>query len=149
LAGSTGKPLSGLPLVIDRGAAGLTAFARGVELVLAAGVVVGVMAAMIGGARDVMALDWTQPVAFERLMSRVLLVAIGLELVRLLVVHSLPAMIELMAFAVARQMLAPGISARDLAVGAATFIALLAAERYLLPAAALPRPEPDPPASAS
>ena len=106
---------------------------------MAAGVVVGVLVAMVGGGRDLMGLDWAQPIAFERLMSRVLLVAIGLELVRLLVVHSLPAMIELMAFAVARQMLAPGISARDLALGATTFIALLAAQRYLLPVAPVPR----------
>lgn len=138
---SPDRPLSGAPPALDRSARRLTAFARGVEILLAAGVVVGVLVAMVGGARDLMGMDWTQPGAFERLMSRVLLVAIGLELVRLLVVHSLPAMIELMAFAVARQMLAPGISARDLALGATTFIALLAAQRYLLPVAPVAREE--------
>lgn len=123
---------------VDRLGAATIAVARWFELALAAFVLAGVVASAAGGLRGAPETDWTQPAAFERLISRVLLVAIGLELVRLLVVHSLPAMIELLAFAVARQVLAPGLSARDLFVGAAAFVGLLAAQRYLL------RPPPPP-----
>jgi hypothetical protein len=111
------------------------AFSAGVrwlEIGLAGLVLVGVLAAAVSSARELMGLDWSQAATFDRLMSRVLFIAIGLELARMLVVHSLRAILEMLAFAIARNMLLPDRTALDIVLGAAGFAVLLAAARYFL-----------------
>ena len=95
-------------------------------------VLVGVLAAAASSVRELLGLDWNQSATFDRLLSRVLFIAIGLELVRMLVVHSLRAILEMLAFAIARNMLLPDRTAIDIVLGAAGFAVLLAAGWYFL-----------------
>jgi hypothetical protein len=110
-------------------------FIRWLEMGLAALVLVGVLAAAVSSLRELLGLDWSQAATFDRLMSRVLFIAIGLELARMLVVHSLRAILEMLAFAIARNMLLPDRTAVDIVLGAVGFAVLLAAGRYFLAAA--------------
>lgn len=122
---------------------------RWLEIGLAALVLVGVLAAAWNSLHELAGLDWTQSTTFDRLLSRVLFIAIGLELVRMLVVHSLRAILEMLAFAIARNMLSPNLPALDITLGAIGFAVLLAAGRYFLGRGG-DRPPPAPPgASAS
>jgi hypothetical protein len=105
---------------------------RWLEIGLAALVLVGVLAAAVSSIRELLGLDWSQAATFDRLMSRVLFIAIGLELARMLVVHSLRAILEMLAFAIARNMLLPDRTAVDIVLGAVGFAVLLAAGRYFL-----------------
>lgn len=107
-------------------------FIRWLEMALAGLVLVGVLAAAVSSLRELLGLDWTQAATFDRLMSRVLFIAIGLELARMLVVHSLRAILEMLAFAIARNMLLPDRTAIDIVLGAVGFAILLAAARYFL-----------------
>jgi len=95
-------------------------------------VLVGILFAAGAAIRELWALDWTASSTFDRLLNRVLFIAIGLELVRMLVVHSLRAILEMLAFAIARNMLTPNPAAFDIALGAVAFAVLLAAGRYFL-----------------
>lgn len=105
---------------------------RWLEIALAALVLVGVLAAAASSVRELWGLDWNQSTTFDRLLSRVLFIAIGLELVRMLVVHSLRAILEMLAFAIARNMLLPDRTAVDIVLGAVGFAVLLAAGWYFL-----------------
>lgn len=81
-------------------------------------------------------MDWQLSQTFYDLIYRVLLLVIGLELVRTLVLHDLIAILELLAFVIARKMLKPDILALEIVLAVAAFVALLAARRYLLVAPA-------------
>jgi hypothetical protein len=116
----------------DRVAHGFTAVVRWLEVALAALVLVGVLAAALGSLRELLGLDWRQASTFDQLLSRVLFIAIGLELVRMLVVHSLRAILEMLAFAIARNMLLPDRTAVDILLGTVGFALLLAAARHFL-----------------
>jgi hypothetical protein len=122
---------------------------RWLEIGLAGLVLVGVLAAAVSSIRELLGLDWSQSVTFDRLMSRVLFIAIGLELARMLVVHSLRAILEMLAFAIARNMLLPDRTAVDIVLGAAGFAVLLAAGRYFLNGEKDRHAMPDPHAPAS
>ena len=106
---------------------------RGLELFLALIVLGGVLVAAVYSALDLASMNWRQTATFDELISRVLLVVIGLELVRMLVVHNLRAILELLAFAIARKMLKPDITALDIALSILAFVALVAAAHYFLP----------------
>ncbi|QLQ25836.1 MAG: hypothetical protein HZT41_14065 [Dechloromonas sp.] len=69
-------------------------------------------------------------------MYRVLLMVIGVELARTLLTHDLGAILELLAFVVARKTLKPD-DAFDIFLCALAFVALLAARYFFL------RPEAD------
>lgn len=105
---------------------------RGLELLLALLVLAGVLVAAVTSTLDLMSMSWRDTSTFDELISRVLFVVIGLELVRMLVVHNLGAILELLAFAIARKMLKPDITAIDIAFSTLAFVALLAAARYFL-----------------
>jgi hypothetical protein len=66
------------------------------------------------------------------LIYRVLLLVIGVELVRTLVTHELGAVLELLGFVVARRMLKPDLAVLDILLSVLAFVALLAANRFLL-----------------
>jgi hypothetical protein len=78
------------------------------------------------------AMDWRLTETFYELIYRVLLLAIGVELVRTLVTHELGAILELLGFVVARKMLKPDLAVLDILLSAVAFVALLAANRFLL-----------------
>jgi hypothetical protein len=118
--------------VDQRIARGFSAFVRWLEIGLAGLVLLGVLAAAVSSVRELLGLDWSQATTFDRLMSRVLFIAIGLELARMLVVHSLRAILEMLAFAIARNMLLPNRTAVDILLGTIGFALLLGAARYFL-----------------
>lgn len=127
---------------------GFSQVVRWLEIALAGLVLVGVLAAAVSSVRELLGLDWSQGATFDRLMSRVLFIAIGLELARMLVVHSLRAILEMLAFAIARNMLLPDRTAVDIVLGAVGFAVLLASARHFLGADKGSRPpeaEPTPP----
>ena len=102
------------------------------ERALALAVVVVVLAFAVGVFREVVGADWGDADAFTRSIGSALLVGIGLELARLLVTHELVAVLELMAFALARKILTPGLDAPDMLVIVLAFIALVGARRYMM-----------------
>ncbi|MEN4012737.1 MAG: hypothetical protein AB1453_11200 [Chloroflexota bacterium] len=105
------------------------------ERLLALGVLIGVIAYSVYSGVVFTTMDWTLTDSFYELIYRVLLLVIGLELVRMLVVHDLMAILELLAFVIARKMLKPDIVAVDIVLAVTAFVALLAARRYLIVAA--------------
>jgi hypothetical protein len=102
------------------------------ERILALGVFACVCAFAVGSARVIAGSDWTQTEAFYEVIYRALLLVIGLELVRMLVTHDLAAVLELLAFVIARKLLKPEVTAADIALSVAAFVGLLAARRFFL-----------------
>ena len=102
------------------------------EKVLALVVLAGVLFASVRGAAALAGMDWTSKDTFYELIYRALLVVIGLELVRMLITHSLAAVLELLAFVIARKMLKPDLTAVDVFLGVAAFIVLLGGRKYLM-----------------
>lgn len=72
-------------------------------------------------------MSWGQTDTFYELIYRVLLLVIAIELVRTLVTHDLRAILELLAFVVARKMLKPDLNVIDIVLSVLAFVALLAA----------------------
>ncbi len=104
------------------------------ERLLALGVLVGSIYFAFHSALVLMEADWRSAEAYYQLIYRILLIVIGVELIRTLVTHDLMAILELIAFVVARKMLKPELTSLDILVGAAAFGLLLAARRYFFPA---------------
>ena len=115
------------------------AIATSLERLAALGILVGVIAFALQSAIALMGMHWGSVETFYDLIYRVLLLVIGVELIRTLVTHDLNAVLELLAFVVARKMLKPELTALDIFLAAGTFVGLLAARRFLLP---LPASEP-------
>lgn len=109
-----------------------TAVVRWLERVLALFVLVGVVFYTVGSARVMVFMDWSDSEAFYELIYRVLLLVIGVELVRMLVVHDLLAVLELLAFVIARKMLKPDLVALDILLVVLAFVALMWARRFVL-----------------
>lgn len=101
------------------------------EIALAAIVIVAIIISMIQSFGAVQSMDWSSMETFYELINRLLLVAIGLEFVRMLVARNLVSVLELVAFVVARKMLKPDISSLDLMLGAIAFVTLIGA-RYAI-----------------
>ena len=104
------------------------------ERLLALAVLGGAVVYGIGSAQVMAGMDWHTTETFYELIYRVLLLVIGLELVRMLVVHDLMSVLELLAFVIARKMLKPDLVAVDIVLAVLAFVALLAARRFLFAA---------------
>lgn len=102
------------------------------EKVLALAVLAGVLYAAFRGAVALAGMDWTAKETFYELIYRALLIVIGLELVRMLITHSLAAVLELLAFVIARKMLKPDLTSIDIFLGVVAFVALLGGRKYLM-----------------
>lgn len=111
-----------------------TWFERLLALVILGGVVVFAWAS----APTLASMDWRLAETFYELVYRVLLVVIAIELARTLVTHDLRAILELLAFVVARKMLKPDVSVLDILLCVLAFVALLAANHWWLPGPAEP-----------
>lgn len=109
-------------------------FVKWLERLLALAVITAVVAYAIGSGQVLASMDWRTSEAFYETLYRVLLLAIGLELVRMLVVHDLMAVVELLGFVVARKTLKPDLAALDILLAVVAFVALLAV-RHLIVAA--------------
>ena len=105
---------------------------RWMEKFLAVAVLVSVIVAALYGGIHLAGLDWTATETFYDLIYRMLLLVIGLELVRMLITHSLAAVLELLAFVIARKMLKPDLTSIDIILSVLAFVALLAGRRYLM-----------------
>jgi hypothetical protein len=103
------------------------------ERLLALAVLAGIVLYAIGSVQTLTGMDWQNSEAFYELIYRTLLLVIGLELVRMLVLHDLMAALELLAFVIARKMLKPDLEALDIVLVVLAFVALLAARRFMLP----------------
>jgi len=116
--------------------------ATAAERLLALGVLVGSIYFAFHSFFALAELDWRLADTYYELIYRTLLVVIGVELVRTLVTHDLMAILELIAFVVARKMLKPDLTSLDILVGAASFALLLLVRRHLFPApVSLPKAE--------
>jgi len=116
-----------------------------IERSLALMILLGILWFGLRSAQTLAAMDWRLTETFYELFYRALLLAIGVELVRTLVTHDLRAILELLAFVVARKMLKPDLAALDILLSVLAFVGLLAANHYWL-ATSLP-PESKEPAN--
>ena len=101
-------------------------------------------AVLVFGLRSAQALasmDWRSTETFYELIYRVLLLVIAVELVRTLVTHELRAILELLAFVVARKMLKPDLTVLDILFSVLAFVALIAANHYWLSTSRSPESE--------
>jgi hypothetical protein len=103
------------------------------ERVLAVLLLVAVGVSIVGGAQTLARLDWRTTAAFYDLVYWALLWVIGLELARMLVTHELSAVLELLAFVIARKMLKPELTSLDVLLSTVAFVALLAGGKLFLP----------------
>jgi hypothetical protein len=109
-----------------------TTIAGWIERVLALVILGGVFVFGLRSAQILAAMDWQLTETFYELIYRVLLLVIGVELVRTLITHDLRAILELLAFVVARKMLKPELATLDILLSVLAFVALLAAHRFWL-----------------
>ena len=108
------------------------ALATWFERLLALAILVGAIVFAFHGVIELTGSDWSSTETFYDLIYRVLLLVIAVELIRTLVTHDLNAVLELLAFVVARKMLKPDLPTLDVFLGAAAFAGLLAARRFLI-----------------
>ena len=104
-----------------------------IEILLAMVILGGVLVFGVRSMQTLAAMDWRLMETFYELIYRVLLLVIGVELVRTLVTHDLRAILELLAFVVARKMLRPDLGVLDILLSVLAFVALLAANYFWLP----------------
>lgn len=102
-----------------------------VEVALAVIVAIAIGAAFVQSIGVLTDMDWTEIATIYEMLDRLLIIVIGLEFVRILVVRKLVSVLELLAFVVARKMLKPDLPALDIALGAFAFIMLIGA-RYAI-----------------
>jgi len=109
------------------------------ERLLALGILVGSTYFAFRSFLALTEMDWSAADAYYELIYRALLIVIGVELARTLVTHNLMAILELIAFVVARKMLKPDLTSLDILVGAVAFALLLVVRRFLFPAPVPPQ----------
>ena len=107
-------------------------FAKWLERLLAIAIVAGIIAYSVESAAQLLSMDWGNSETYYDLVYRVLLTVIGVELARTLLTHDLGAILELLAFVVARKTLKPNVDAFDIFLCVLAFVALLAARYYFL-----------------
>ncbi|MBN1293055.1 MAG: hypothetical protein JXB48_14540 [Candidatus Latescibacteria bacterium] len=101
------------------------------ELILALVVLCCVVVFGLGSFFELIGMDWKITTTFYELIYRVLLMVIGLELVRMLLTHEIFAVLELLAFVIARKMLMPDLTSIDIVLAVIAFVSLLAARKFL------------------
>lgn len=102
------------------------------ERALALAILIAVAAYAYRSVGVVAVMDWGHSETFYEAVYRVLLLVIGVELARTLVTHDLMAILELLAFVIARKMLKPDLPVLDILASTLAFVALLAARRFLM-----------------
>jgi hypothetical protein len=76
-------------------------------------------------------LDWSSNTVFYDFVYRILLLVIGLELARLLITHNLQAVLELIAFAIARKTLKPDVTSLDILLIVTSFFLLICSRIFI------------------
>jgi hypothetical protein len=77
-------------------------------------------------------MNWSETETFYELFYRVLLTAIGIELIHTLVTHELNAIVEMIAMVIARKLLKPDSDSTDILLIVMAFCLLLGARKYFL-----------------
>lgn len=77
-------------------------------------------------------LDWRLITTYYQFIDRILILVIGFELVKMLIVHKLSTILELLAFVVARKVLLPDLSSVDIGIGVLSFCVLVIVRMKLL-----------------
>ena len=103
-----------------------------IERFLALAILGGVFVFALRSAQTLAPMEWQFTDTYYELIYRVLLLVIGVELARTLVTHDLRAILELLAFVIARKMLKPDLAVLDILLSVLAFVALLAANRFWL-----------------
>ena len=112
-----------------------------IERLLALVILGGIVVFGLRSAQALARMDWRSTDTFYELIYRVLLLVIAVELVRTLVTHELRAILELLAFVVARKMLKPDVTVLDILFSVLAFVALIAANHYWLSTSRPPESE--------
>lgn len=107
------------------------------EKLVALAVIGGVLAYSVYSVAVMAGMDWSVTETYYELINRVLAIIIGLELVRMLVSHSIASVLELLAFVIARKMLKPDLDSIDIMAGVLAFVALMAARHFFTESAFL------------
>lgn len=100
------------------------------EKIVALAVIVGVVIYSTQSIIALTGMDWVATETYYELINRVLAIIVGLELVRMLISHSIAAVLELLAFIIARKMLKPDLESIDIMAGVLAFVALMAARHF-------------------
>lgn len=74
--------------------------------------------------------NWSQVETLYELINRILLLVICLELIRTLLTHELEAVLELLAFVVARKTMKPDLTVIDILLCSISFVILLVARKF-------------------
>ncbi len=91
------------------------------EIILAAMVLCAVVYFGFNGAQAFLSKDWSSISVMYEFISFILLILLGLEVTRLILVHNITVVMELMLLIIARKMLYPEIVALDLLFCAIAF----------------------------
>lgn len=100
------------------------------EKLVAFAVVLAVIFYAVSSIATVAVMDWSLTETYYEVINRVLAIIIGLELVRMLISHSIASVLELLAFVIARKMLKPDLGSVDIMAGVLAFVALMAARHF-------------------
>lgn len=104
------------------------------ERALAIAILVGLVIFSYQSILEMITWDWSMNETFYHFIYKILIAVIAVELIRTLVTHDLMAILELIAFVVARKMLNPQITSQEIFICALAFVAMLIAYKYLMPA---------------
>lgn len=102
------------------------------ERVVAAVVLIAVCMYCVASVNVMLEMDWSQTETLYELIYRALVAVIGLELVRMLVTHSLASVVELIAFIISRRMLKQDMTSLDIATNVVALVTLLIARYYFM-----------------
>lgn len=101
------------------------------ERILAISIMMGMAVFFYGSLSAMGTENWSQVDTLYDLINRILLLVICLELIRTLLTHELEAVLELLAFVVARKTMKPDLTVIDILLCSISFVILLAARKYL------------------
>ena len=108
------------------------------ERILAISILMGMVVFFYASLAAMGSENWAHVDTLYELINRVLLLVICLELIRTMLTHELEAVLELLAFVVARKTMKPDLTVTDILLCSLSFVILLAARKYLARAATLP-----------
>lgn len=101
------------------------------ERILAISILMGMAVFFYGSLTIVGTENWSNVDTLYDLINRILLLVICLELIRTLLTHELEAVLELLAFVVARKTMKPDLTVIDILLCSISFVILLAARKHL------------------
>ncbi len=101
------------------------------ERILAISLLTGMAVFFVSSVAKMGGVDWANVDTLYELINRILLLVICLELIRTLLPHKLEAVLELLAFVVARKTMRPDLTVTDILFCSISFILLLAARKFL------------------